>query len=51
MLLGSFLSEWLLLGESPPGSSPHSGDKRFISDVVNEMVFTGVCLHKTPLHV
>lgn len=47
-VLGSFLSKWRLRGESPPGSAPHSRDEWFISDVVNEMVFAGVCLHKTP---
>lgn len=44
----SFLSKWLLHGESPPGSAPHSRDEWFISHVVNEMVFAGLCLHKTP---
>lgn len=47
-VLSSFLSKWLLHGDSPPGSAPHSRDEWFISHVVNEMVFAGVCLHKTP---
>lgn len=44
----SFLAKWLLHGGSPSGSAPHSRDEWFISDVVTEMVFTGVCLHKAP---
>lgn len=44
----SFISERPRHGESPPGSAQHSGGGWFISDVLNEKVFTGVCLHKTP---
>lgn len=44
----SFLPKRLLHGESPAGSAPHSTDEWFISHVVNEMVFAGLCLHKTP---